>query len=105
MATSDDIREQFRSLENGFDGLDQKLVGLEGEFNGLEERVDRLPTKDELDGFKSEIIKDFRILAEEAKQSARNAAEGYGTTLEKIERDVAELKQEMVPSFQTMAKR
>ena len=85
MATDDDMREQIRRLEERFDGLGKK--------------VDRLPTRDELAGFKDEIIKNFRILAEDAKQSAKNAAEGYGGTLEKIGRDLAELKQDMVTKF------
>jgi chromosome segregation ATPase len=88
MATSDDMREQIRGLAERFDGLEKK-------FDGLEKKVDQLPTKDDLTGLKDEIINNFRILAEEAKASARNAAEGYDATLKKIERDLVELNQKV----------
>ena len=113
MTTNDDMREEiqglgtrfdgleqkFGGLEQRFDGLEQKFVGLEQKFDGLEKKVDGLPTKADLTGFKNEIINNFRILAEEAKASAKLAAEGFDGTLKRIERDLGDLKQEMVNKF------
>lgn len=102
MTTNDDMREEIRCLATKFNGLEEKFGGLEQKVDGLglrvgglERKVDQLPTRDDLTGFKDEIINNFRILAEEAKASARNAAEGYDATLKKIERDLVELNQKV----------
>jgi len=95
----DGLEQKFGGLEQRFDGLEQRFGGLEQKFDGLEKKVDGLPTKADLNGFKDEIINNFRILAEEAKASARLAAEGFDGTLKKIERDLGDLKQEMVNKF------
>ena len=113
MTTDDDMREEiqglgtrfdgleqkFGGLEQRFDGLEQKFDGLEQKFDGLEKKVDGLPTRADLAGFRDEIINNFRILAEEAKASARLAAEGFDGTLKRIERDLGDMKQEMVTKF------
>lgn len=99
MATSDDMREQIRSLTEKVDGLEKKVDGLGLRVGGLEQKVDLLPTRDDLTGFKDEIINNFRILAEDAKASARNAAEGYGGTLDRIEQDLSELNKKMDTKF------
>ncbi|MDP3719482.1 MAG: hypothetical protein Q8T13_17100 [Acidobacteriota bacterium] len=113
MTTDDDMREEIQGLGTRFDGLEQKFGGLEQKFGGLEQRfggleqkfdglekkVDGLPTRADLAGFRDEIINNFRILAEEAKAGARLAAEGFDGTLKRIERDLGDLKQEMVTKF------
>ena len=106
MAASDDMRDQiqgltekFDGLERKFDGLEKRFDGLETRFDGLERKVDGLPTKDDLSGFKDEIINNFRVLAEEAKESSRKAAEGYGATLERIETELGELNRKVDVKF------
>lgn len=81
MATDDDMCERIQRLKSKFDDLEKK--------------IDRLPTKDDLDGFKDEIIKNCRILVEDAKDSAKQAAEGYGATLQRIETDLGKLNRKM----------
>ena len=94
MATNDDMREE--------------ILGLESRFDGLEKKVDQLPTKDDLSkfatkhdlvAFKDEIINNFRILAEDAKDSAKKAAEGFGVTLGRIETDLADLNKKLDTKF------
>jgi len=104
MATSDDMREQIRSLTEKFDGFEKKVDGLGLRVGGLEQKVDLLPTRDDLTGFKDEIINNFRILAEDAKASARNAAEGYGATLDRIEADLGEMNKKMDSKLSDHAK-
>lgn len=99
MATSDDMREQIRNLSAKFDGLENKVDGLGLRVGGLERKVDQLPTRDELTGFKDEFIKNFRILADDAKDSAKKAAEGYGATLQRIETNLGELNRKMDTKF------
>lgn len=101
MTTNDDMREQLQRVETKVDGLAKRI-------DILETKVDALPTKADLTGFatkadltgfatkadliefKDEIIKNVRILTEEAKASAQKAAEGYGATLKRIERKLGE---------------
>ncbi len=81
MTANDDMREDFRKLETKLDALRRQ--------------VDGLPTKDNLIAFKDEIISNFRVLAEDAKESAKKAAEGYAATLGRIERDLGSLNRKV----------
>lgn len=105
MATDDDMRARIQSLETKFDRLELKV-------DNLEQKVDQLPTKADLAGFATkadlasfatkEDLKAFAetithsmgIMLEDAKDSVRKAAEGYGGTLERIERDLSEFRSE-----------
>lgn len=89
MAKNDDMRGRLQSLETKFDRLEQK--------------VDQLPTKVDLAGFATkadltafaEAITDrMGIMLGDAKDSVKKAAEGYGGTLERIERDLNEFRSE-----------
>jgi hypothetical protein len=77
---------------------------LEQKVDALERKVDQLPThadlskfatKDDLVVFKDEIIKSVRILSEDVKDTVKKAAEGYGATLERIERDLGDLNRKV----------
>ena len=59
----------------------------------------KFATKDDLVEFKDEIIGSFRVLAEDAKDSVKKAAEGYGATLERIETDLGELNRKVDTGF------
>ena len=85
----DDMRERLQSLETKFDRLEQK--------------VDQLPTKADLAGFATkadltafaEAMTDkMGIMLGDAKDRVKKAAEGYGGTLERIERDLNEFRSE-----------
>ena len=89
MAKNDDMREQLQSLETKFDRLEQK--------------VDQLPTKADLAGFATKadltafadaMTDKMGIMLGDAKDSVKKAAEGYGGTLERIERDLNEFRSE-----------
>jgi hypothetical protein len=73
MTTDDDMGERIQSLERKFDGLEKK--------------IDQLPTKDDFERMTNKVS----ILVGEAKDAARNAAEGYKATLDRIERELGEL--------------
>ena len=99
MAKDDDMRERLQRLETKFDRLEQK--------------VDQLPTKADLSGFATKadfagfatkadllvladaITDKMGIMLDDAKDSIRKAAEGYGGTLARIERDLSEFRSEM----------
>lgn len=103
MATNDDMREEIPSLESRFDGLERKVDQLptKDDLSRFATKDDllRFATKDDLVAFKDEIIGNFRILAEDAKDSAKKAAEGFGATLERIETDLADLNRKMDTKF------
>jgi hypothetical protein len=58
----------------------------------------KFATKDDLVAFKDEIIKNFRILSDDAKDSTKKA-EGFKATLDRIERDLGEMKKSMGEKF------
>lgn len=112
MATNDDMREEIPSLESRFDGLERKVDQLPTKDDlsrfatkddllrfATKDDLVRFATKDDLVAFKDEIIGNFRILAEDAKDSAKKAAEGFGATLERIETDLADLNRKMDTKF------
>ena len=112
MATTDDMRDQIRSLESKFDGLEKKVDQLptradlsrfatKDDLSGFATKADlsAFATRDDLVTFKDEISNNFRILAEDAKESAKKAAEGFGATLERIETDLADLNKRMAAKF------
>jgi hypothetical protein len=103
MAAHDDMREEIRSLESRFDGLEKKVDQLptKDDLSRFATKDDllRFATKDDLVAFKDEIINNFRILAEDAKDSAKKAAEGFGATLYRIETDLADLNTKMDTKF------
>jgi len=94
MATTDDMREQIRRLESRFDGLQKKIDQLptRADLSGF-------ATRDDLVTFKDEIINNFRVLAEDAEESAKKAAEGFGATLDRIETGLADLNKRMATKF------
>lgn len=51
-------------------------------------------TKSDLTAFADSIADKMAIMLEDAKDSVRKAAEGYGGTLERIERDLSEFRSE-----------
>lgn len=117
MATDDDMRERIQSLETKFDGLERKIDQLptKADLSGFATKDDltrfatkddllRFATKDDLVAFKDEIIKNFRILANDAKESATKAAEGHQATLDRIERDLGEMNKRMGEKFSDHAK-
>lgn len=77
MATDDDMRERIQRLESKFDGLEKK--------------IDQLPTKKDFEGMTNKVS----ILVGEAKDAAKMAAEGYKATLDRIERDLGELNKKV----------
>lgn len=112
MATNDDMREAIRGLESRLDGLEKKVdqfptrddllrFATKDDLSGFATKDDlsRLATKDDLAAFKDEIIGNFRVRAEDAKDSAKKAAEGFGATLDRIETDLADLNKKMDTRF------
>lgn len=83
MATNDDMREQLTSLQAKFGELETK-------FDGLGKKIDQLPTAADF----AKMTDKVTILLEEAKVSVQNAAEGYGATLGRIERELGEFRAE-----------
>ena len=120
MATAE-MRERIQRLETKFDGLERKIDQLptKADLSGFATRDDlsrfatkedlsrfatkedllQFATKDDLVAFKDEIIKNFRILADDAKDSTKKAAEGYAGTLESIERRLDRIEGAMDSKF------
>ena len=73
MATDDDMSERIQRLESKFDGLEKK--------------IDQLPTKQDFERMTNKVS----ILVGEAKDASRMAAEGYKATLDRIESGLGEL--------------
>ena len=68
--------------------------------------LDRFATKDDLARFAtrtedrfSELIAHSKMVAEDLKDTVKRAAEGYGATLDRIERDLGELTQKVEIGF------
>ena len=73
--------------------------------------LDRFATKDDLARFAtrtedrfSELIAHSKMVAEDLKDTVKRAAEGYGATLDRIERDLGELTQKVENGFADQGK-
>lgn len=99
MNANDQMREDFRNLETKVDALQTQVAQLptKADLSGFATKDDlsRFATKDDLVAFKDEILKNFKVLSEDAKESVTKAAEGYGATLERIERDLSVLNRKV----------
>ena len=91
-ATKDDL-SRFATKD------DLSKFATKDDLSELRAELSRFATRDDLVVFKDEIIKNFRILAEDAKDSAKKAAEGYGATLDRIERDLGDMNRQMGEKF------
>ena len=89
MAKDDDMRERLQSVETRFDRLDQKVDLLPTKAD-----LSEFATKADLAAFADAITGKMGIMLDDAKDSVRKAAEGYGATLERIERDLSEFRSE-----------
>jgi hypothetical protein len=87
------------------DDMKERLERVEAKLDQLSTKVDALPTKealltkDDLAVFAREIKDHVGILVGECKDSVQKAAEGYGATLEKIERELHELNGKVDTTF------
>ena len=98
MAKNDDMREQLQSLETKFDRLEQKVDQLPTKVDlaGFATKADLagFATKADLTAFAEAMTDKMGIMLGDAKDSVKKAAEGYGGTLERIERDLNEFRSE-----------
>jgi len=69
------------------DDMSERILSLETKFDGLAKQIGQLPTKADFERMTNKVS----ILVGEAKDAARNAAEGYKATLDRIERKLGEL--------------
>ena len=90
MNDSDEMREDFLTLETKMDALQKQVAQLPTKAD-----LSDFATKDDLIAFKDEIIKNFKVLSEDAKESVKKAAEGFGATLDRIERDLVNLNKKV----------
>ena len=98
MAKNDDMRERLQSLETKFDRLEQKVDQLPTKVDlaGFATKADLagFATKADLTAFAEAMTDKMGIMLGDAKDSVKKAAEGYGGTLERIERDLNEFRSE-----------
>lgn len=98
MAQDDDMRERLQSLETKFDRLEKKVDQLptKAEWAEFATKADLagFATKADLAAFTDTITDKMGIMLGDAKDSVKKAAEGYGGTLERIERDLSEFRSE-----------
>ena len=75
MANNDAMREETRRLESRLDGLEKKVDQLptKADLSAFATKDDllRFATKDDLVEFKDEIVNQCRVLAEDAKDSVK----------------------------------
>ena len=92
MANNDDMREQLQSLETKFDRLEQKVDQLptKADLAGFATKADLagFATKADLTAFAEAMTDRMGIMLGDANDSVKKAAEGYGATVERIERDL-----------------
>ena len=107
MAKDDDMRERLQSLETKFDRLEQKVDQLptKADLAGFATKTDLagfatktdlagFATKADLTAFAEAMTDRMGIMLGDANDSVKKAAEGYGGTLERIERDLNEFRSE-----------
>ena len=98
MAKNDNMRERLQSLETKFDRLEQKVDQLPTKVDlaGFATKADLagFATKADLTAFAEAITDRMGIMLGDANDSVKKAAEGYGGTLERIERDLNEFRSE-----------
>ena len=105
MANEDDMRETLARLEEKVDRLESKFAtkaDLERfatkadlEKYATKADLERFATKADLISFRDAILDRFQVLAEESKDSVQKAAEGYGETLDRIERDLGAMNRKL----------
>lgn len=121
MATNDDMRERLERVERKVDQFDKKLdlLPTKADLAGFATKPDLerfatkadlepfatkedfagFATKADLTAFAEEIKNHVGLRLDDAKEWVQKAAEGYGATLERIERDLDELNAKMDTGF------
>ncbi len=119
MANNTNMSVRLERVETKIDRLEAKVDSLEAKVDSLGQKVDQLPTKADLAGFATKadltgfatkadlagfatkadldafaatIVTTMGIMLGDAKDSVQKAAEGYGATLERIERDLVDFR-------------
>jgi hypothetical protein len=73
----DAIERRFDTVDQRFDAVDQRLDAIDRRLDGLDQRFD-------------DVLRAFKIESENMREYVAKAAEGYGATLERIERRLEE---------------
>jgi len=85
------VETRLGSVETRLGGVETRLGSVETNLVQLATKVDALPTKNDIAVFTSEVKDQFGIMVADCTDSVRKAAEGYGASLTKIERELGDL--------------
>ena len=78
----DAVDRRFDAVDRRLDAVDQRFDAVDGRFDAIDERLDAMDRKfDELP-----TKSDLKVFMEEMASQVKTAAEGYGATLEAIDR-------------------
>jgi len=72
--------ERFDTIDQKFTVIDERFDAIDRKFEAVDRRLEELPTRAEL-----------RAFVEEIASQGKTAAEGYGATLEALQRDIRRL--------------
>jgi septation ring formation regulator EzrA len=75
--------------------MNQRLERVETAVNGLEKKIDELPTKADF----TTLINKVTTLLEDSRDDVKKAAEGFQATLDRIETDLGELNKKVDVKF------
>ena len=100
--TVDDFRGRFDAIDHRFETVDQRFEAVDKRFDGVDKRLDAIDKRfDVVDGrfddmgkrmeaMEKRILEAFKIHGEDLRTVVQKAAEGYGATLQSLERKLDE---------------
>ena len=98
----DGVDKRLDGVDNRLDGVDNRLDAIDKRFDGVDQRLDAIGKRLELvdgrfdlmgkqvEATEKRILDAFKIHGEDLRTAVHKAAEGYGATLQSIERKVDE---------------
>ena len=76
----DAIDQKFKVVDERFDAIDRRFDGVDRRLDAMDTKLEEMPTRSEL-----------RAFVQEMTSQVKTAAEGYGATLEALQRDLRRL--------------
>jgi hypothetical protein len=87
--------EWTREMQERFDAIDKRFDAIDRRFDAIDRRFDSMVTRVELAGMEERLHNDIRIATEGIAEKVMKAAEGYGATLESINRNIEGMRKDL----------
>jgi chromosome segregation ATPase len=100
----DAVDQRFDAVDQRFDAMDQRLDGVDQRLDGVDQRLDGVDRRlvdmnDAMEVRHSRLLDAFKVESERVREAIAKAAEGYGATLQRIERTLDESQRDWQQRF------